>query len=174
MGVVVHMRALIFITILISTIELLAQQNDLEVVKQFALEYEPTPKEGKTVTLQSIPISISDKFQTLRESDRNYEEHLALIFAKILRYHLNCCHQSYELRTNNTYLITAEDPLVFELMALTNKYPKNRRVELLTSYVILDIIEELPELMNYEPLNAELLEINEIRKKIENGDFWKD
>jgi hypothetical protein len=173
LSVAVYMRVLIFIFLLTSNSELLAQKNNLERLKEFALEYEPTPQKGKTI-LEPIPISISTEFKNLRENGKKYEEHLALIFTKIYRYHLTCCHQSYEIRTNNTALITPEDPLVFELMVLTDIYPKGKHVELLTSAVILTILEEHPELLDYEPLSKELQEINVIKKKIENGDFWKD
>ena len=103
------------------------------------------------------------------KNNQKYEEHLVLIFAKVLRYHLDCCHQSYELRIKNTQSITSEDPLVFELMTLTDRYTIDTPVELLTSAVVLEILAEKPELLNYEPLRKEFQKISEIRKKIEEG-----
>lgn len=164
------MRALILLFI-ISAIQLNAQQNSLEVVKKYALEYEPTPEEGMITTLKPVPLSIVEEFQKLRVKNVAYEQHLALIFAKIYRYHLTCCHQSYELRTENIYFITSEDPLVYELMTLSKKYADNEFVEFLSSGVILNILDERSELLRYEPLKNEFQKIKEIKAKIEKGDL---
>ena len=163
------MRFLIIIFLLSVSGDLTAQTSGVKKVKAFALAYEPTPVEGKRVTLETIPTSISDEFRALRKNNQKYEEHLVLIFAKVLRYHLDCCHQSYELRIKNTQSITSEDPLVFELMTLTDRYTIDTPVELLTSAVVLEILAEKPELLNYEPLRKEFQKISEIRKKIEEG-----
>lgn len=145
------------------------------LLRQYALEYEPTPEKGKVVpTLNQIPENISQAFQKARLAGRPEEKSLVLIFAKLYRAHLFCCHQSYEIRTNNTQFITAEDPMVFEVISLIERYPTNSHFEFLSSGIIMDVLEEREDLLDFEPIRKEYDIIQEIRTKIANGDIWKD
>lgn len=112
----------------------------------------------------------------MRQSDnQDYEQYVALILAKIYLSHLRCCNQSYELRLKNSYFIRLkDDPLVYEINYFVNYYDSRESdlpVELYTSGIILDWMEQKPGLLSYLQLKEVYQKILAERERIERGDL---
>lgn len=111
-------------------------KDNLKIVRQFAEEFSPdTTTQNGLSKMNDFPDSIVKAFKELRLDLKNQEKYLTLIYLKVYRGHLQCCHQSYELRkkTNIKGIDSVADPLLFEYNFITKQFDNKRRIEMITS-----------------------------------------
>ena len=141
----------------------------LNRAKRFAEKYKPiSNSELGIALLTNVPDSIVYSFKQLRIHGNNeYVKYLTLILVKVYRTHLKCCHQGYELR-NNTHgkgIDSIADPLLYEFNLISKIYDNINRIEFINSAIGHTWLEENKQLLEYDKLKKEYLEV----EKIGNG-----
>ncbi len=150
--------------------------KSLEIFKEFALNYEPTRKPNSGVAMLPKPsASILGAIETLKNSKpREFEKYLTLIFVKLYSAHLECCHQSYEIRRQPLGGLDREkDPLVFEFVTLSGKFADKKRIEFISSAVVYDYVNSNKFLLDFEPIKERIEIIEQVQKNIEDGIYWE-
>ncbi|MDZ7848172.1 MAG: hypothetical protein U5L96_16260 [Owenweeksia sp.] len=146
--------------------------KNLEVFKDFAVNYTPTRKPNSGVAiLPAIPDSVLQAMNTLKLSHpEEFEKYLTLIFIKLYSAHLECCHQSYEVRRQPPGRLDKEkDPLVYEFNNLINKYSYDKPIEFISSSISYDYVKSHKYLLDFEPIKKHVDKIEHVQKKIEEG-----
>ncbi len=135
----------------------MAQGTNLQVAKCFAENYEPH-KDG-IAKLVEVPAHVVEAFTHLKAEDRSAcEKYLALIFIKLYRAHLECCNQSYELRTRSSKrfdIDRAADPLLFEFNSITKMYDMDKPIEFISSAMAYDWVKAHTYLRNDPAIKKE-------------------
>lgn len=74
--------------------------RSLQIFRKFALNYSPTRKPNSGIAmLPETPDTVKRAIEILKTSQpKEFEKYLILIFVKLYSAHLECCHQSYEIR----------------------------------------------------------------------------
>lgn len=150
-------------------------QNNLKIVRKFAEEFLPdTTIQNGMNKMNSFPDSIIKAFKELRTDRENQEMYLTLIYLKIYRGHLQCCHQSYELRANPNPLgiDSITDPLLFEYNLITKQFDNDKPIELISSDIAYSWVDKNKRLLSFEHIKKEYTIIQTIRVNIEKGLYW--
>lgn len=150
--------------------------KSLEIFKDFSLAYTPTRKPNSGVAILPEPSdSILNAIKNLKISQpKEFEKYLTLIFVKLYSAHLECCHQSYEIRRQLGGGIDKEkDPLIYELNGLTKMYPEKKQIEFVPSHIVYDYIMTHKYLLDFEPIRKHVEIIEQVQKNIEEGVYWK-
>ena len=153
----------------ISTDSCLGQVTDLMVVKAFAENY--APDRESPAQLENVPAEVVLAFEKLRKSDpSSCEKYLALVFVKLYRSHLECCNQSYELRTKPLGGIDkAADPLLFEFNSLTKMLDSSKPIEFISSGRPYNWVKERAYLLNDPSIKKEVAIIKLKQDAIRKG-----
>lgn len=150
--------------------------KSIEIFKDFALSYSPTREPNSGVAMLPEPsdsvlgaIKISKTTQPTE-----FEKYLILIFVKLYSAHMECCHQSYEIRRQPPGgLDKSKDPLVYEFNDLTKKYSNKKRIEFISSHIGYDYVMTHKHLLDFEPIKKHIKIIEQVQKNIEEGVYWK-
>lgn len=147
------------------------EKNCLQYVKEYAESF--FPDSSSSASPKNAPDSIVSSFLALKTTDHNlFEKYLTLVFIKIYRAHLQCCHQSYELRgkvpKNN------KDTLVKEFIEMVKYFPLEKDHEFIPSHIAKKWVNENHKLMKYDLIKNEMNTINEISENIRKGIYWED
>ena len=149
--------------------------DNLKIAKQFAETFVPdtTIQSGFNKSF-TFPDSVVTAFKFLRSDKPNQEKYLTLLYLKIYRGQLQCCHQSFELRRNLTKGIDSIlDPLLFEFNNITKFYNSNERIEMIGSGIGVVWVEKNNYLLSYDKIAQEYDTIKLIETNIEKGSYWK-
>lgn len=150
--------------------------KSLEIFKEFALNYNPTRKPNSGVAmLPETSDPVLKAIETLKTSQpKEFEKYLTLIFVKLYSAHLECCHQSYEIRQQPpSGLDRVKDPLVCEFNDLTETFTDNKRIEFISSGIVYDYVTSHKYLLHFEPIKKHIEIIEQVHKNIEDGIYWK-
>ena len=150
--------------------------KSLEIFKDFALNYSPTRKPNSGVAVLPEPSdSVLGAIEILKTSQpKEFEKYLTLIFVKLYSAHLECCHQSYEIRRQPPDgLDKKKDPLVCEFNDLTGKFTDKKRIEFISSHIGYDYVMTHKYLLDFEPIKNHVDIIEQVQKNIEKGVYWK-
>ncbi|MFA7380517.1 MAG: hypothetical protein WC150_08660 [Bacteroidia bacterium] len=163
------------------TTNIRSKQSELDSLRStqifidFATNYNPsgTPNSG-VATLPETPDSI---YQALRFVKRTqpkvFEKYLTLIFVKLYSAHLECCHQSYEVRRKSSTINKEHEPLVYEFNTLTKTFPVGKPIEFISSAIGYDYVSSNPHLLDFKPIKKQMKIIEQIHKNINEGVYWE-
>src|SRR5690606_14399277 len=119
--------------------------------RQFAENFVPdTTMQSGMRKMNNFPDSVVKAFKAIRADRQNQEKYLTLVYLKIYRGHLQCCHQSYELRAkpNSIGIDSIADPLLFEYNLITKQFDDNKRIEMITSGIADTWVEKNKNLLS--------------------------
>lgn len=164
------------------TLQALEQPNvldsvkSIEVFKDFAMDYSPSRKPNvgaaKLPELSDSVLSAMAIIKTSRPEE--FEKYLMLIFVKLYSAHLECCHQSYEIRRQPTgRLNRGKDPLVYEFNDITKKYKDNEQIEFMPSSIGYEYVMTHRYLLDFQSIKKHVEIIERVQKNIEDGVYWK-
>ena len=143
------------------------ETNSLTIIKEFATNY--NPKENRM--LPTINKSIYNSFRQLKKTDSiEYEKHLTLVFIKLYHSHVECCHQSYELRKQPPSTIIKEnrDTLLFLFNEMTNQFKAKKPIEFVSSSIAYDWAKSKSKFYNDPIIKGYLSKIDSIKKNIDD------
>ncbi|MBP6304126.1 MAG: hypothetical protein KBB37_13485 [Bacteroidia bacterium] len=149
--------------------------KNLHIFIEFAVNYNPsrTPNSG-VATLPDTPDSV---YQALRFVKRTqpkvFEKYLTLIFVKLYSAHLECCHQSYEVRRKSSTINKEHEPLVYEFNTLTKTFPVGQPIEFISSAIGYDYVSSNPHLLDFKPIKKHMKIIEQMHKNINEGVYWE-
>lgn len=153
----------------------LDSQKSLEIFKNFSVAFSPSrkPNSGVAMTPESSD-SVLTAIDNLKISQpKEFEKYLILIFVKLYSAHLECCHQSYDIRRQlGGGLDKEKDPLIYELNELTKMFPEKKQIEFFSSGLVYDYIKNHKYLLDFEPIKNQVEIIEQIQKNIEEGVYW--
>jgi hypothetical protein len=153
-----------------------ASQNHLKLVTEFAEVFSPNlvPNTG-VASVPSVPDSVLVAFKALGNIDKTAEEkYLTLIFLKLYRAHMQCCHQSYELRKNSaTNIDSTTDALLYEYNLVTKQYSPDERIEFVSSHIAQSWVDSNKYLLKYNRIRIEYDKIKKIEDSIAKHLYWK-
>ncbi len=149
-------------------------KSNSEIVKEFAESFKPNKESNKGVErLNNIPLNVIQSFNELRTSHKSdYEKYLTLIFVKLYSSHLQCCHQSYEIRNSIQTIDTVQDALVYEFGKMTNFFTSDKRIEFLSSGMVENWVNQNPRFLTYELINKEMDTIKKMNENIKKDIYW--
>lgn len=153
------------------------QNENLKIVRNFAERYTPSVESNNGVPVFGyIKNEVINAFNELRGTNKvELEKYLTLIFIKLYRAHLQCCHQSYELRiSDKPYIDQTQDPLLYEFNLLTNMYKQNEIIPFISSRMSYDYVKTHSYLLEYNKIKTEIKKIDRLLHKINKGVYWKD
>lgn len=160
---------------IIASNDTISSQDNLKIARQFAEGFLPdTTMQSGMRKMNNFPDSVVKAFKAIRADRQNQEKYLTLIYLKIYRGHLQCCHQSYELRTkpNSIGIDSIADPLLFEYNLITKQFDNDKRIEMITSGIADTWVEKNKNLLSDDQIKKEYRLIKTIQKNIENGIYW--
>ena len=149
----------------------------LEIAKEYVESYSPNREPNKRIAeLPYFPDSIMRAFQNLeRTSFKDFERNVVLIFIKIYSAHLECCHQSFDLRrTKQNKMDFKKEPLIGEFNKLTNQYIEGKFVEFIPSNIGYDYVKSHRYLLKDKQIKEHYDKIEIVLKNIDDGIYWKD
>jgi len=131
------------------------QSNESLVAKRFAESVEiESSSDFALKKPPAVPDSVVFAFKSLEKSNFiDYEKYLLLIYLKIYYSHLQCCSQSYDLRSQNgkSFILNCSlDPLLCEFVKLTTKYELDKPIEFLSSSLSYDYFRKHKYLRRYK------------------------
>ena len=147
--------------------------ESLEIFKIFALDYFPKHELG--AKLPETPNTVLQAIDVVKVSHpKEYEKYLVLIFMKLYGAHMECCHQSYEVRKQTLGgLDRKKDPLVYEFNGLTKYFPEEKPIELFSSHLAHEYVLANKHLLNFPPIKEQFEAIEQVHKNIDEGVYWK-
>jgi hypothetical protein len=151
-----------------------SNQDNLKIAKEFAESYLPDsiPKNGVD-ELKDVPDSVVYAFRNLNDKEAK-EKYLALVYLKLYRAHMQCCHQSYELRTKFSNKIdSTSDPLLFEYNLVTKQYNNRKPIEFVPSSIAKVWVDSNQYLLNYNKIKMEYNKIEKVQDFILKHLYWK-
>ena len=150
--------------------------DNLNIARQFSENFTPdTTTENGFDKMFTFPDSVVTAFKSLRLDRPNQEKYLTLLYLKIYRGHLQCCHQSYELRKNPSKGIDSiTDPLLYEYNLIIKLFDSNKSIEMVGSGIAHNWVEKNKGLLSYDKIKREYKIIKTIQTNIEKGVYWKD
>jgi hypothetical protein len=145
------------------------QVTDLMLVKAFAENY--APNRDSPAQLENVPAEVALAFEKLGNSDQSScEKYLALVFVKLYRSHLECCNQSYELRTKpSSGIDKAADPLLFVFNSITKKFDASKPIEFISSGMPYEWVKVRSYLLNDAAIKKEVAIIKVKQTEILKG-----
>jgi len=146
-------------------------QDNLIIAREFAENFLPdTTMQDGLKKMNNFPDNVVRAFKALRFDRVNQEKYLTLVYLKIYRGHLQCCHQSYELRVNlnSIGIDSITDPLLFEYNLITNQFDNNKRIERISSGIADSWVNKNKKLLSYDKIEGEYKIIKTIQRNIEN------
>jgi hypothetical protein len=153
-----------------------ASQNHLKLAKKFAEAYSPNlvPNTG-VAEVPSVPDSVLAAFKALGTINKADEEkYLTLIFLKLYRAHMQCCHQSYELRKKlATNIDSVTDALLYEYNLVTKQYSLDEPIEFVPSHIVQSWVDSNKHLLKYNQIRMEYDKIKMIEDSIAKHLYWK-
>ncbi len=150
--------------------------TSIEIFKAFAIDYSPTRKPNSGVAkLPEASDSVLSAIEIIKTSQpKEFEKYLTLIFVKLYSAHLECCHQSYEIRRQSPSGLDREkDPLICEFNDLTGQFADKKRIEFISSGIVYDYVNSHKYLLDFEPIKKHVEIIEQVHKNIEDGIYWK-
>lgn len=154
----------------------ISPQDNLEIARQFAENFLPdTTIQNGIKKMNTFPDSVVKAFKAIRIDRQNQEKYLTLLYLKIYRGHLQCCHQSYELRVkpNSIGIDSIADPLLFQYNLIIKQFDNNKSIEMITSNIADTWVEKNKNLLTYDQIKKEYKIIKTFQKNIEKGIYWK-
>ncbi len=146
--------------------------KSIQMFRVFSESYSPTRKPNSGVaTLPETPDTVLQALEVMKKSEpKEFEKYLTLIFIKLYSAHLECCHQSYEIRKLPLgNLDKNREPLIYEFNILANKYIEGNPIEFISSSIGYDYVKSNPHLLGFEPIKKHIEIIEQVHKKIEQG-----
>ena len=143
----------------------------------FVHHYNPNRKSNSGIARLPVPSdSIVSAFLFVKDNyPDKFETQLTILLLKLYRAHLECCHQSYEIRQEpSTELSPTRDFLVYEFNLLSHQFPANKRLELITSTIGYNYVKSNPRLLTNDTVRVYFEAIEEIHQNIDNGAYWKE
>ena len=172
------MKKKTILTIILATLTLTisAQDKNLEIVKEYAESYSPTSKPNRGIAwLKNVPENVVTAFLNLKTNNKKeHEKYLTLIFIKLYSAHLQCCHQSYEIRSSLPKIDKDQDPLIYEFNLFTNYFQSDKSIEFISSDIAYKWTQENSHLLEYDKIKEQVKIIEKIQENIEKGVYWKD
>lgn len=171
-----HLRISIILTVLIWQVAS-GQNENLKIARNYAERYNPSEKSNNgPPNLENIKNEVINAFKDLTGTEKvEHERYLTLIFIKLYRAHLQCCHQSYDLRiSGESYIDQTQDPLLYEFNLLTNTYKQNEMVPFIPSSISYDYVKTHLYLLEYKKIKIEINKIESLLDEINKRVFWKD
>jgi len=150
--------------------------KNFEIFRDFAIDFSPTRNPNSGVAVLPAPSDmVLSAVETIKFSQsKEYEKYLVLIFVKLYSAHLECCHQSYEIRRQPSIgLDRKKDPLVYEFNDLTSQFSNKKRIEFISSSIAYDYVNSHNYLLDFEPIKKHIEIIEQVHKNIEDGVYWK-
>jgi len=146
-----------------------AQVTALQIARTFAEQYEPRTDDVEQ--LKKVPANVIKAFEHLSTSEKAAcEKYLSLIFIRIYRAHLECCNQSYELRTwASSGIDRTADPLLFIFNGITGKYATDKPIEFISSGMAYDWVNARAYLRNDPAIKKELAIVKKKGAAIRQG-----
>lgn len=144
-----------------------------KVFEQYALNYKPMQTvNSANIALPQINDTLKFAIDSLFKIDTsNLRRWTALILIKQFFHHLECCHQSYELRNGydeNGKLDKATNPVLFAFLNLTNQMEiGSSKNEFLSSGFIYDYLVVHTELANNKYIKPYFDRVNKIERNAE-------
>ncbi len=150
---------------------LLKAQNSQESIKGFALNYYPVNiPNGSPSELPQVNSDIKNDIENLIITNKKEcEQYLTLILLKLYAAHLECCHQSYDLREKALKIDTLSNPILYYFVEVT-KFSVSK--EFVSSSIGYDWVAINPSLLKYKPIKKECKRIEKISEDIHRGKFW--
>lgn len=145
-------------------------RDNIEIAKQFSENFNPdtTIKNG-FAQMFNFPDSVVSAFKALRSDRKNQEKYLTLLYLKIYRGHLQCCHQSYEIRKTirqDIGIDSISDPLLYEFNLITKQFDSRKRIEMISSGIADNWLTKNKQLLEYDKINSQYKLIRTIEKQI--------
>jgi hypothetical protein len=161
----------------IDTTSHFTNQEHLKMAKEFAESYQPNsiPNDGVVANVPKVSDSVLDAFRSLAyQNNEAANKYLTLIFLKLYRSHMQCCHQSYELREGSIEKIdSVKDPLLYEFNRVAKFYNDNERPEFISSGISKAYVDSNQYLLQYDKINLEYKKIQKVEDSIMKGLYWK-
>lgn len=152
--------------------------QDVERAHQLATSYATQyVHPAGPVGVERAPDPVVDAFQLLEKEDQETcTKLLELIFLRAYHAHLECCHQSYELRTGRSFSGIDElaDPLLAQFVRCCQANGTIPSYEFLSSELSFEFARKVPDLLGDPLIKAEYEEILLLHERIKSGEFWKD
>ena len=107
--------------------------------------------------------------QLRKEKSPNSEKYLTLLYLKIYRGHLKCCHQSYELRKlipQKIAIDSISDPVLFEYNLITKQINNSKNQEFISSGIAESWLQKNNKLLIYSEISKEISLIKKISSEI--------
>lgn len=148
---------------------------DLEPLEVFAQSAWPVLKEESF--LPSLPEPSKEVLEILRKMGESQRQEtiplLSLVFLRIYRSHLACCHQGYELRTvTGMKGISKEaDPLLFWYNEAIGRFSNLGGIEMVHSYIAFEYLKTHPELLEDPNIREEFDRISTMENRFVQEDF---
>lgn len=171
-----QLKISILLTALLSQVSF-GQNKDLIIVRNFAEQYNPSFESNMGVpALGNIKNEVINAIKELRGASKvELEKYLTLIFIKLYRAHLECCHQSFELRlSDKTYIDQNQDPLLYEFNLIIKMFKQNEMIPFISSRISYDYVMSHSYLLEYNKIKSEIKIIDRLLDKINKGIYWKD
>jgi hypothetical protein len=151
-----------------------SNQDNLKIAKEFAESYRPDSIPNNGIDeLTNIPDSVVYAFRNLNNKEAK-EKYLTLVFLKLYRAHMQCCHQLYDLRTKFSNKIdSTTDPLLFEYNLATKQYNNNKPIEFIPSSIAKAWVDKNPYLFKYNKIKTECYKIEKVQDSILKHLYWK-
>ena len=146
--------------------------NHDSIVKTFVENFTPDTLSPRKV---HFPIHLIKSVKLLqKESPSSLERYLTLLYLKILKGHLHCCHQTFEIRSNvidKVVIDSISDPILYQYNLITKQF--STETEMISSGFVEKYIDNIPELLKYNKILEINDEIEQIDNKIKNEIYWK-
>jgi hypothetical protein len=156
--------------------EVISESDSLKSIKifqTFSENFLPTRKPNSRVAmLPEVPDTVLQALRVVKKSHpKEFEKYLTLIFIKLYSAHLECCHQSYEIRKLplSGNLDKNRDPLIYEFNILANKYVEGKPIEFISSSIGYDYVKSNPHLLGFDLIKKQVEIIEQFHKNIEQG-----
>lgn len=146
--------------------------NPLVTIQKFSEGFMPDSNTQDGLDkINNIHDSIIVAFKALRSDTVNQELYLTLLFLKVYRGHMQCCHQGFELRKelNIIGIDSTTDPLVYEYNLITKFYDTTKRIEMVGSGIAYSWIEKHKNLLQDKRILKEFHAIKVIEDSIMIG-----
>jgi len=147
--------------------------KSIKIFRTFSENFSPTRKPNSGVaTLPETSDTVLQALEVMKKSEpKEFEKYLTLIFIKLYSAHLECCHQSYEIRKLplSGNLDKNRDPLIYEFNILANKYVEGKPIEFISSSFGYDYVKSNLHLLGFDLIKKQVEIIEQFHKNIEQG-----
>ena len=152
-------------------------QDHLKIAREFAESYKPDsiPNNNGVANVPKVADSVLIAFKSLAyQNNEAAKKYLTLIFLKLYRAHMQCCHQSYELREGSIEKIDSiKDPLLYVFNDITKLYDHSARIEFVSSAISKNLVDSNQQLLQYDKIKLEYRKIQKVEDSIMKGLYWE-